>query len=115
MTFEIVSPHSKNALLGDAAEPSTSLEPTPNTPPPTKKREGKPPPRISTGIERLGTSIIIDPQRLHMMLGIMALEPDEPSMSVSEGTVVVPDDSAFTNALDLTKFDHNISYGVLTL
>lgn len=44
-----------------------------------------------------------------MMLGIMALEPDEPSMSVSEGTVVVPDDSAFTNALDLTKSDHNMA------
>lgn len=67
------------------------------------KRKGKPPPRISTVVEGLDTSIIIDPWRLHMTLGIMALEPDESLTSASEGTVVVPDVSASTNALDLTK------------
>ncbi|KIM37152.1 hypothetical protein M413DRAFT_31091 [Hebeloma cylindrosporum] len=76
----------QTALLGDnMAEPSTSIAP----PPPTKKGKGKPSPRISTVIEGLDTSILIDPRRLHMTLGVMALEPDVPSPSASE--VLIPD------------------------
>jgi hypothetical protein len=100
----------QSALLGDTVEPSTSIEPNSHLPPPTNKRKGKPlPPRISTVVEGLDTSIVIDPWRLHMTLGVMALEPDETTpIAASESPVIVPESSS-TNPLDLGKSDRDMA------
>jgi len=59
-------------------------------------------------VEGLDTSIVIDPWRLHMTLGVMALEPDETPIAASECPVIVPDSSS-TNFLDPAKSDRDMA------
>lgn len=85
------------------------MEPNLHLPPPSNKKKGKPPPpRISTVVEGLDTSIVIDPWRLHMTLGVMALELDETPIAASESPVIVPYSSS-TNPLDLGKSDRDMA------